>query len=58
MSTIKDYTVTIKVSVTAPNPQRAMQFALQDLRNGDIGPWTGEVLEAGATSDPETVSAG
>lgn len=38
-----DYTVTIEVQVTADSPQEAAQFALDDLRDETIGPWTAEV---------------
>lgn len=54
---LKDYIVTIEVSVTAPTPERAMQFALQDLRDRTIGPWNGDVREVGQITEPKTVSA-
>ena len=33
-----DYTVTIKVSVTASSPEEAAKFALNDLRDEERGP--------------------
>lgn len=33
------YTVTVSVSVTARNPVEAAGFALDDLRDLNLGPW-------------------
>lgn len=38
-----DYTVTFTVVVTADSPQQAAEFALRDLRDEEIGPWTADV---------------
>lgn len=50
-----DYTITIKVSVTADSHEEAAKFALDDLRDETIGPWN---MEASCSRGKMTVAAG
>lgn len=43
-----DYTVSFEVSVTAASPTKGAVYALQDLRDLEIGPWNARVRNCGS----------
>lgn len=50
-----DYVVRIEVSVTADSPEEAARFALADLQDTGLGPWSVDV-QGSSGSAPKTVS--
>lgn len=44
--TEQDFTVLFEVSVTASTPETAAKFALADLRDTDLGPWTASITNS------------
>jgi hypothetical protein len=43
----KEYRVTVEVGVTAKSRKQAVEFALSDLRNTELGPWSLDVKTPG-----------
>lgn len=52
---LKTYTVTVPVIVAARNGVEAVEFALEDLREGEISAGDFEVKQTGGPHEPVTV---
>lgn len=51
----QDFTVLFEVSVTASSPETAAKFALADLRDTDLGPWTATITNSEGHKHSATV---